>query len=32
MLKVTKTWFCWTDDKIQLLLKSVNQYKCKCEY
>ena len=26
-----KTEFCWTDDETQLLLESVNQYKCKCE-
>ena len=31
-LKVTKTGFSWTDDEIQLLLESVNQYKCKPEY
>ena len=32
MSKVTKTEFCWTDDEIQLLLESVNQYnKCKFE-
>ena len=30
--KVTKTEFYWTDDEIQLLLESVNQYKCKFEY
>ena len=27
MSKVTKTEFCWTDDEIQLLLQSVNQFK-----
>ena len=32
MSKVTKTKFCWADDEIQLLLESVNQYKCKSEY
>ena len=32
MSNVTKTEFCWTTDEIQLLLESVNQYKCKCEY
>ena len=32
MSKATKTEFCWTDDEIQLLLESVNQYRCKCEY
>ena len=32
MLTSTKTEFCWTDDEIQLLLESVNQYKCQCEY
>ena len=32
MSNVTKTEFCWTIDEIQLLLESVNQYKCKCEY
>ena len=32
MSKATKTVFCWTDDEIQLLLESVNQYRCKCEY
>ena len=31
MSKVTKTKFFKTDG-IQLLLESVNQYKCKCEY
>ena len=31
MSKATKTEFCWTDE-IQLLLESVNQYRCKCEY
>ena len=30
MSKATKTEFCWTDDEIQLLLESVNQYRCKC--
>ena len=30
--KATKIEFFWTDDKIQILLKSVNQYWCKCEY
>ena len=30
--RLQKTKFCWTDDEIQLLLKSVNQYKYKCEY
>ena len=32
MPKVTKTEFSRTDAEIQLLLESVNQYKCKCEY
>ena len=32
ILKATKTKFCWTDYEIELLLKSVNQYRCKCEY
>ena len=32
MSKATKTEFCWTDDEIQLLLASVNQYRCKCGY
>ena len=32
MAKTTKTEFCWTDDEIPLLLESVNQYRCKCEY
>ena len=32
MSKATKTEFLWTDDEIQLLLESVNQYRCKCEY
>ena len=31
-LKLTKTGFSWTDDEIQLLLESVNKYKCKREY
>ena len=32
MSKATKTKFCWTDDEIQLLLESDNQYKCKCDF
>ena len=32
MSKVTKTEFCWSDDEIQLLIESDNQYKCKCEH
>ena len=32
MSKVTKIEFFCTDDEIQLVLESVNQYKCKCEY
>ena len=32
MSKATKTEFCWTDDEIQLLFESVNQYRCKSEY
>ena len=32
MQKVAKTGFCWTDDEIQLLLESMNQYKCKFDY
>ena len=30
--KATETEFCWTDDETQLLLESVNQYRCKYEY
>ena len=30
MLKVTKALVCWTNDKIQLQLESVNKCKCKC--
>ena len=32
MYKVAKTAFCWTDDVIQLLLESMNQYKCNFDY
>ena len=32
MSKATKTEFCWTDDEIQLILESVNQYRCNREY
>ena len=32
ILKGTKTEFCWTDNEIELLLESANQYRCKCEY
>ena len=32
MSKATKTEFCRTDDEIQLLIESVNQYRCRCEY
>ena len=32
MSKIIKTEFCWTDDEIQLLLESVDQHKCTCEY
>ena len=31
MSNVSSTEFCWTDDEIQSLLESVNQYKYKCE-
>ena len=31
ILKATKTEFCWTDNEIELLLESANQYRCKCE-
>ena len=32
MSKATKTEFRWTDDEIQLILESVNQYRCNREY
>ena len=32
MSKATKTNFRWTDDEIQLLLESVNQYRYQGEY
>ena len=32
MSKATKTESCWTDDEIQLILESVNQYRCNREY
>ena len=32
MSKVTKTYLCWTDDEIQLLLEPVSYCKCKREY
>ena len=30
--RLQKLIFLKTNDEIQLLLQSVNQYKCKCEY
>ena len=32
IVKGYKKWILWDDDDIKLLIESVNQYKCKCEY